>query len=77
MENERNALAKTLGLMTENDLALIADVSVETIDDWRRRGNGPTYSTIGRAYYYDIADVRDFIISRKKEKSREGMIRAL
>lgn len=77
MEDLRKDLARILGFLTEEDIAVIAGVPVATVDDWRRRGNGPVHTKIGRSHYYDIADVRDFMLSCKKKISRVGMSRAL
>ena len=73
----RDSLANGLGFMTEEQLALLAMVKPSTVEDWRKRGNGPSYTRFGSAYFYDINDVRDHLKSLTKQKSREAILRSI
>lgn len=73
----RNALANELGFMTEDQLALLAMVKKTTVEDWRNRGNGPSYTRFGSAYFYDIDDVKAHLKSLTKQKSREAILRSI
>ncbi|MBJ2240624.1 hypothetical protein [Pseudomonas sp. MF6768] len=73
----RNTLANELGFMTEDQVALLAMVKQTTVEDWRKRGNGPSYTRFGSAYFYDINDVRDHLKSLTKQKSREAILRSI
>ena len=71
------ALANGLGFMTEEQLALLAMVKPSTVEDWRKRGNGPSYTRFGSAYFYDINDVKEHLRSLTKQKSREAILRSI
>ena len=66
-----------LGFLTEEQVATLAQVSSSTVQDWRKRGNGPTYSRFGAGYFYDLNDIKEHLMSLKKERSREAIIRAI
>jgi hypothetical protein len=73
----RNTLANDLGFMTEDQVALLAMVKQSTVEDWRKRGNGPTYTRFGSAFFYDIEDVKEHLKSLTKQKSREAIVRSI
>lgn len=73
----RNTLANDLGFMTEDQVALLAMVKQSTVEDWRKRGNGPTYTRFGSAFFYDIEDVKEHLKSLTKQKSREAILRSI
>lgn len=73
----RNTLANELGFMTEDQVALLAMVKPTTVEDWRKRGNGPAYTRFGSAFFYAIDDVKDHIKSLMKQRSREDIIRSI
>lgn len=64
MEKDTAALAREMGFLTEEQVALLAKVKVDTLDDWRRKGEGPAYVRFGTAVFYDIDDLRLFLKSR-------------
>jgi hypothetical protein len=74
---KRNTLANELGFMTEDQVALLAMVKPATVEDWRKRGNGPSYTRFGSAYFYDINDVKEHLKSLTKHKSREAILRSI
>ncbi|WP_060613563.1 MULTISPECIES: helix-turn-helix transcriptional regulator [Pseudomonas] len=73
----RDELAISLGFLTEDQVAMLAQVSNSTVLDWRKRGNGPPYTRFGSGYFYDISDVKTHLTSLKKERSREAILRAI
>ena len=73
----RDSLANGLGFMTEEQLALLAMVKPSTVEDWRKRGNGPSYTRFGSAYFYDINDVKEHLRSLTQQKSREAILRSI
>lgn len=73
----RNALANGLGFMTEEQVAMLAMVKPATVEDWRKRGNGPTYTRFGSAFFYDIEDVKEHLKSLTKHRNREAYIRSI
>jgi len=64
MEKDTAALAREMGFLTEEQVALLAKVKVDTLDDWSRRGKGPAYVRFGTSFFYDIDDLRLFLKSR-------------
>ncbi|MCD1608598.1 helix-turn-helix transcriptional regulator [Stutzerimonas kunmingensis] len=79
MEKDTAALAKEMGFLTEEQVALLAKVKVETLDEWRRRGKGPDYVRFGTAVFYDISDIKAHLLSIKKTVGcgREAMLRSI
>jgi hypothetical protein len=73
----RNNLANELGFMTEEQVALLAMVKPATVEDWRKRGNGPSYTRFGTAFFYDINDVKEHLKSLTKQKGREAILRSI
>ena len=51
------ALAQSLDCMTEDDLCLLAKVTLSTTEGWRKRRKGPGYILIGNRYLYPRAEV--------------------
>lgn len=73
----RDSLANGLGFMTEEQLALLAKVKISTVEDWRKRGNGPTYTRFGSAFYYEIDEVKEHLKSLTRHRSREAILRSI
>lgn len=48
----QQALAERLDCATEDDLAVLANVQLATVIDWRRRGEGPPYVKLGNVILY-------------------------
>ncbi|MNC50575.1 hypothetical protein D3C75_998210 [compost metagenome] len=72
-----NTLANSMGYLTENQVALLAMVKLATVEDWRKRGNGPVYIRFGSNFLYDIDDVKDHLKSLTKQRSREAILRSI
>lgn len=47
--------------LTEKELALILNVSIRTLQDWRQRGCGPSYLKLGKSVRYPSDGVDTFI----------------
>jgi hypothetical protein len=54
-------LRARLGLMTQDELALMIDVSVDTLREWRRLRQGPDFVKTGKGVMYREADVQDWL----------------
>lgn len=50
-----------LGLLTQEELALILDVGVETLREWRRLKQGPDFVKAGKNVMYREVDVLEWI----------------
>jgi hypothetical protein len=73
----RNNLANELGFLTVELVALLALFKPATVEDWRKRGNGPSYTRFGTAFFYDINDVKEHLKSLTKQKGREAILRSI
>lgn len=58
---ERQRLAEMLGCLTEEQVALLADVDVSTVRNWRVRKTGPECRSLGRSRLYPISLLKDFL----------------
>lgn len=64
-----SSLARLVGCFTEQELSELAGVKPATVDAWRRRGTGPTYTRFGSSFLYPIESVKSFLISTAKSRS--------
>lgn len=51
--------------INEKPVAEILDMSVQTLRNWRFRGEGPPYSKLNRSVRYKLQDVLNFMESKK------------
>lgn len=61
-----------VGLLTEDDMKAMLAVSDHTLQAWRMQGNGPKFVKLGKAVFYRICDVSEWINSNVKEKTTEA-----
>lgn len=54
-------LRSKLGLITQEDLALLLDVSVDTLREWRRLKQGPDFVKTGKGVMYREVDIQDWL----------------
>jgi hypothetical protein len=50
-----------LGLLSEEELALMIDVKPHTLAVWRSEGKGPDYTRLGKSVFYRETDVADWV----------------
>lgn len=58
---ERQRLAEMLGCLTEEQVALLADVDVSTVRNWRVRKTGPESRSFGRSRLYPLTSLKEFL----------------
>lgn len=75
--SDRNALAMSLGFLTEEQMIEITQVKKETLEHWRKHGKGPIPALFGRAYFYSLDDVKDYMLSLRRTRSRESILRSI
>jgi hypothetical protein len=51
--------------ISEKPVSKIVDVKVQTLRNWRFRGEGPPYSKVNRSVRYKLEDVLNFMESKK------------
>jgi predicted DNA-binding transcriptional regulator AlpA len=54
-------LRTRMGVLTQEELAEMMDVSVETLREWRRLKSGPDYIKAGKNVMYREADVQEWL----------------
>lgn len=54
-------LRQELGLITDDDLAIILEVEKHTLMMWRGKNYGPDYVKLGRGVFYRLEDVEEWI----------------
>ena len=55
---------RTLGYLTEDETALVLEVTKPTLRSWRARNRGPPWSRVGRKIVYGEDGLRDFIAAQ-------------
>lgn len=58
-----NVVRDKLGVLSVDELADGLGVKPETLETWRGQGEGPAYTKLGRAVFYRLCDVWDWIAS--------------
>jgi excisionase family DNA binding protein len=52
-------------LLDQDELATMLGVPTGTLEQWRARKRGPAFLRIGRHIRYDLAEVREWLDSRR------------
>lgn len=60
---ERQRMAEMLGCFTEEQVALLAEVDVSTVRNWRLRKKGPESLAFGRSRLYPVSLLKQFLSS--------------
>ena len=50
-----------LGLLSEDELAVLIDVKKHTLTQWRADGKGPDFTKLGKSVFYRRVDVENWI----------------
>lgn len=54
-------LRHKLGLLTQIELAVLLDVSTDTLREWRRLRQGPDFVKTGKGVMYREVDIQDWL----------------
>lgn len=54
-------LRERLGLITQEEFADMLDITVETIREWRRLGQGPDFVKTGKGVMYRDTDILEWL----------------
>lgn len=68
------ALAQSLDCIAEPDLCLLADITPNTAEAWRKRGKGPAYILIGNRYLYPKSHLLDFMQTALRTRRSAGRL---
>lgn len=60
-------LADKLDCLLETDVMLLAGITANTAESWRKRGTGPAYLMLGNRPLYPRKSVAKFLESRVRE----------
>jgi hypothetical protein len=55
------SLRRDFGLLTEDELAVMLDLKLETIRAWRSEKIGPAWVKLGKGVYYRFKDITEWI----------------
>lgn len=64
---EATELRRQLGLLSEDELAALAEVDVGTVRNWRAQRYGPPFVKIGRRPLYRVEAFQKWIREREEE----------
>lgn len=62
------AITDRLDVFTEADLMLLTDASPSTLEQWRKRGEGPAYIRAVNRYLYPRQAVADWLQTRLRDR---------
>lgn len=71
IDRARNMAAR-LDCFLEEDFQLLAKATENTVEAWRKRGQGPAYIRLGNRYLYPLAAVAKYLESITKERTSLG-----
>ncbi|CAB4125108.1 Helix-turn-helix domain containing protein [uncultured Caudovirales phage] len=58
---KEDSLRTDFGLMSQDDLSALLSLTKETLREWRRLKQGPSFVRIGKGVFYRRQDVQDWI----------------
>ena len=77
-ETERvRHMAERLDCFVEEDFQLLAKATENTVEAWRKRGQGPAYIRFGNRYLYPCKAVAKYLESITKERNTVSAKEAL
>ena len=66
-----NALAATVGCLSEEQVSYLAGVKGTTLLAWRKRGIGPAWTRLGNQVLYPKAALSEFLERQARESAKE------
>lgn len=60
-EDAATVRANLFGILTDEEVALLLNVSVYTLRDWRHLKTGPDYTRVGKAVFYEIDAIKRWL----------------
>lgn len=70
-------MAERLDCFVEEDFQLLAKATENTVEAWRKRGQGPAYIRFGNRYLYPCKAVAKYLESITKERTSVSAKEAL
>jgi hypothetical protein len=67
-----NSFGPKVRYLNDVEAAKIADLSAQTLRNWRMQGRGPAYVKLGRAVRYSLNDLISWLEGRRVNPLREG-----
>ena len=60
-EDAATVRANLFGILTDDEVAALLNVSVFTLRDWRHLKTGPDYTRVGKAVFYEIDAIKRWL----------------
>jgi hypothetical protein len=77
-EHARREMAESLDCFTEQQVQTLGLYAPTTLENLRKRGQGPEYIVFGKAFLYPRQSFRDFLHARVRErKATAGRVKDL
>lgn len=70
--NRVRQMAEQLDCLIEEDFQLLAGATANTVEAWRKRGQGPSYIRLGTRYLYPRKAVAKHLESITRERTSLG-----
>jgi hypothetical protein len=67
-----NSVGAKVRYLNDVEAAKIADLSPQTLRNWRLQGRGPAYVKLGRAVRYSLNDLISWLEGRRVNPCRDG-----
>ncbi|WP_131189355.1 helix-turn-helix transcriptional regulator [Stutzerimonas kirkiae] len=74
---KQQEIARSLGFLTDTELALLAGVQETTLEAWRKRNTGPSYVYFGNQHLYPLDSVREYLAQRVRSGKRKNVAEML
>ncbi len=71
-EDISNCFGPKVKYLNDVEAAKIADLSPQTLRNWRQQGRGPAYVKLGRSVRYSLSDLISWFEGRRVNTLRDG-----
>lgn len=76
MTNQTKDLPAELMLLKEREVETFFGLKTRTLQDWRRKGCGPSFVKTGRSVFYRVKDIVAFLDARTFSNTGEAAFAA-
>lgn len=63
---DRDAIAMSMGFLTETRFAELAQLQQSTLQQWRKERRGPPHARLGNAVFYSLEAVQQYLLGQQK-----------
>lgn len=65
--DQATELRRSLGLLTEQEVADVLEVEIRTLQNWRSERTGPPFTRVGRKVFYRVEALQEHLAAAEKE----------